>query len=77
MLAGSLLGLFSCGVSTRPSRPGTTSMLPARTPDGLVSIPWTFAGAHRDAVVVRYNDSDCGFSFAHTAAVETLSLIHI
>jgi len=43
----------------------------------LVSIPWAFAGDRGDAVIVRYNDSDCGFRFAHTAAIETSQLVTI
>jgi hypothetical protein len=77
VLTGGLAGLLGCGARTRSSPPRATSMLPARTPDGLVSIPWTFGGLHGDTVSVRYNDSACGFSFAHTEAVESSQMVTI
>ncbi len=77
VLASALAGLLGCGERTRSSAPRAISMLPARTPDGLVSIPWTLGGVHGDTVSVRYNDSDCGYSFAHPDAVETSQTVTI
>jgi hypothetical protein len=77
VLAGVLAGLLGCGGRTRSSAPRAISTLPARTPDGLVSIPWTLGGVHADTVSVRYNDSDCGYSFARTDAVESSQTVTI
>jgi len=77
VLASALAGLLGCGGSTRSSAPRAISTLPARTPDGLVSIPWTLGGVHGDTVSVRYDDSDCGLRFARTDAVESSRTVTI
>ncbi len=77
VLASALAGLVGCVGRTRSSAPRAISMLPARTPDGLVSIPWMLGGVHGDTVSVRYNDSECGYSFAHTDAVESSQTVTV
>ena len=78
VLTSALVGLLGCGGRTRSFAPRATSTLPARTtPDGLVSIPWTLGGVSGNTVSVRYNDSDCGYGFARTDAVESSKTVTI
>ena len=73
----SLGGVVGCGAGSRSHTLRPTGTLPARTADGLVSIPWTFAGADGTTVTLRYDDSGCGYTFAHTATLETSRTVTI
>jgi hypothetical protein len=50
VVSTSLGGVVGCGAGSRSHTLRPTGTLPARTADGLVSIPWRFAGANGTAV---------------------------
>lgn len=75
-LLGAGCGTIGPSAPRRPVAPRPS--LPARTRSGLVSVPWTFAGASHDGVLVTYNASGCdGFVFNRVAVRETVATVTI